>query len=390
MRGKFIVWIAGAMLLFLPVLAHSGQITVTSPTGGDTWYIGGTYTITWTTDIAPDKDMAIKLLDEHGNKILDIAKPTANDGHEDWTIPSSVSAGDYIIRVKRKGGTAKGDSAVFTIAGPRIEVTKPGSGDTWSKGDSFQIRWRCYGNPGDHVNISLYTSGGSKVKDLASSVSNNCIDSTCSHTCPASAISGVAAGSYKVVVETTDHNFSDESPLFSITETGGESEGSEGGEPGGGTGRGALGWLDPHKFQKINLRVPESLIHGIKPPPPPGPDPWWKVNLGDLINALKQKGTPYPVIVELMRGGKMVTRLVKLYPNGTVRSMKGVQLMGGLAKFKLPRSKAQEVAKAGGGYRLVLRNAKTGEALRTIPIRSSSGKSPVLKRPLMMKRPGLR
>jgi len=380
---KLIAWLIA--LFSFPVLAHSAGVTVTSPSAGDTWYIGGTYTITWTTSIPADKEMAIKLLDEHGNFLFNIAKPTDNDGHEDWTIPSSVSPGNYIIRVKRKGGSKYGDSGVFTIASPRIDVTKPSSGDTWEKGTSFNIRWDNYGNPGSRVNIALYTTGGIKVKDLATNVSNSC--SHCSYNCPASAINSVTPGNYKVTIETTDHAFSDESDVFSITEASGGSEGGEGseGESEGGSGGGPLSWLDPHKLQKVDLRVPESIRKGIKVPPHPEPDPWWRVNLGELLNSLKQRRVSTPLIVELAKGGEVVAKLVRYNANGTVRAFGNVQFSGGLAKFKLSKNKAREVAKTRGSYKLILKNAKTGEILKAIPIRTAGRATG--KRPIMMRKP---
>lgn len=74
-------------------------LTLTSPNGGETLEVGGTYAITWDTQHMPE-DVHLAVF-KNGSYRKRITSSTANDGHYEWTIPNSLTPDDdYTIRVR--------------------------------------------------------------------------------------------------------------------------------------------------------------------------------------------------------------------------------------------------------------------------------------------------
>ena len=72
-------------------------MTLTAPNGGESWVVGTTNTITWTSDI--QGNVRIALL-KGGIQIGLVASGTPNDGSHNWLIPAFVIPGtDYKIRI---------------------------------------------------------------------------------------------------------------------------------------------------------------------------------------------------------------------------------------------------------------------------------------------------
>ena len=75
-------------------------LTITSPNGGETWQLGSTHAITWTST-GNIGNVVIKLYRD-GSSYLDIAYTpgTENDGSYTWNIPSSwAESSAYIIKI---------------------------------------------------------------------------------------------------------------------------------------------------------------------------------------------------------------------------------------------------------------------------------------------------
>ncbi len=100
---------------FTVVNPQSASITVTSPHAGDTWTKGQRYTIRWTKTGNMDGFVNITLYRGRVN-ILEIVERTGNDGSYDWTVPTNLSAGTYMFRVKTTDGQVYDYSDEFTIA----------------------------------------------------------------------------------------------------------------------------------------------------------------------------------------------------------------------------------------------------------------------------------
>ena len=118
-------------------------ITVTDPDGGESWTAGSSHDITWTSD-GVSGDVKIELY-KSGSFNSIIANDIANNGLYSWAIPASQTLGtDYKVRI-----TSIDDSSIwddsdndFSITeASGILVTEPDSGESWARGNSYDITW---------------------------------------------------------------------------------------------------------------------------------------------------------------------------------------------------------------------------------------------------------
>ncbi len=95
------------------------SITVVSPNGGESWLIGTTHTIKWSSTGNHRSDIRIELF-KGGILNRTISVSTANDGSYRWTIPSEQVLGtDYKIKITNMSNVADYDFSNdnFTING---------------------------------------------------------------------------------------------------------------------------------------------------------------------------------------------------------------------------------------------------------------------------------
>ena len=97
-------------------------ITVTSPNGGETWTVGDSHDITWTST-GTIANVDIDYSTNNGGDWTPVAANTANDGTQPWTIPAAPST-TCLVRVSDAVDSDPSDSsdAVFTIAAAVTET----------------------------------------------------------------------------------------------------------------------------------------------------------------------------------------------------------------------------------------------------------------------------
>jgi len=128
---------------------NTPSITVTSPNGGENWFIGNTYPITWNyTNLTGN--VRIELLSPLMNPISNIVcEAPVENGVFNWTIPATeIPASFYRIAITWITDLTVyiGDvsDANFTISEgniPSITVVSPNGGEIWRRGQSRYIRW---------------------------------------------------------------------------------------------------------------------------------------------------------------------------------------------------------------------------------------------------------
>ncbi|MDZ7260608.1 MAG: dockerin type I domain-containing protein [candidate division KSB1 bacterium] len=93
------------------------QITVTAPNGGETWYTGSSYNITWTS-AGTSGNVKIDLSINGGSIWSTIIASTPDDGSYNWTIPSTQTPStNCFIRISDVDGTPWDQSnGAFTIS----------------------------------------------------------------------------------------------------------------------------------------------------------------------------------------------------------------------------------------------------------------------------------
>jgi len=92
------------------------SITVISPNGGETFQAGGPISVTWQSCNLPTSWVVVSLgLNGYGTFLTD--PETTDDGNETFTLPTSLSSGNYKIRIGHAAATVQQDLSdnSFTI-----------------------------------------------------------------------------------------------------------------------------------------------------------------------------------------------------------------------------------------------------------------------------------
>jgi len=109
--------------LGLLTLAFS-SITVTSPNGGESWVVGSSHDITWTT-VGTVGNVKIEYSTDGGTSYTTIASSISpNSGIYPWTVPSAPST-KALVRITQVSGDYPSDvsDAVFTINAPSPTIS---------------------------------------------------------------------------------------------------------------------------------------------------------------------------------------------------------------------------------------------------------------------------
>jgi Leucine-rich repeat (LRR) protein len=126
-------------------------VTVTAPDGGQDWYIGSDYDITWlTTGLV--NNVFIEYSTDTGGTWNTVVTSTANSGSYTWTIPDTPSTG-CLVRISDVSGPASDvGNGVFSISSPAVPTTERDAlialynstnGDNWTD----NTNWRKPGDP---------------------------------------------------------------------------------------------------------------------------------------------------------------------------------------------------------------------------------------------------
>ncbi len=146
------------------------SITVLSPDGGETYYLGSLLTMGWTYTGNPGTTVTIEVL-KGGATLKTLTGIPIGSGGTGWynvTIPGSTPLGsDYRIQVTSTSYPSCTDTSdgTFTISGPTITVRVPNGGETFYLGNTLPMNWTYTGNPGTTVNIEVL-KGAATLKTL--------------------------------------------------------------------------------------------------------------------------------------------------------------------------------------------------------------------------------
>jgi hypothetical protein len=147
----------GATIPFLEISYDLATITVQSPNGGELWYKGDTYSITWeSSNIGNSIDIILTNTDNPSNSFVIITN-LENQGSYSWTIQENISTGKkYKIKIQDSNNQSVYDESnqPFSISNPFISIDSPEGGEYWYKGLEYNILWSS-GNAGSEVTIKL-------------------------------------------------------------------------------------------------------------------------------------------------------------------------------------------------------------------------------------------
>ncbi len=206
-------------LCLLSVSVWSQTITVTSPGAGVVWKQGETRMIQWTKEGNSGANVRIVLrAPGQTAPVLEIADTAPNSGSFSWTIPATVPAGAYVIRVRSiSNNQIQDDSGQFQIQAksghlpfPFITIQEPSEGDVWTRSASHMIKWKSVNVSASSMRISLMDESlANAVHLIAGSAPNS---GSFTWQIP----DAVANGTYRVRVATADGSKSRDSGSFKI------------------------------------------------------------------------------------------------------------------------------------------------------------------------------
>ncbi len=149
------------------------SITVSSPNGGNTFYIGDTANIVWNS-IGNPGAVNIHYTINGGSSWSSIVNNTENDGFHLWIVPNVVSDSCKIRVFEAIDGTPVDESDdLFTIAVvPQITLTSPNGGEKLLLGSVYNITWSDTGTVGS-VKIEYTVNGGSTWTTIIASTIND-------------------------------------------------------------------------------------------------------------------------------------------------------------------------------------------------------------------------
>ncbi|MFN0157179.1 MAG: S8 family serine peptidase [Bacteroidota bacterium] len=212
-----------AVSLIISGGTFGSSIAVVSPNGSESWAVGSAQPIQWSSS-GVSGNIKIELSRDGGATFTEtLFASIVNDGTENWTVTSPVTA---TARIKISSVTtpavADTSNANFSIVQPSITVVTPNGGQVWSIGVSQTIQWSS-SNVTGNVKIDLSRDGGATFPEvLFASTSNDGSQSwTTGGPVSASARIKVSAVSSPSVADTSDANFSIVQPSITLIQPNG-------------------------------------------------------------------------------------------------------------------------------------------------------------------------
>jgi subtilisin family serine protease len=125
------------------------SLTLTSPNGGQTWGVGDSHPITWTSTGGVG-NVKLEYTVNNGSRWIEIVSSTTNDGSYDWLIPDNPSE-NCRVRVSEIDGplSDQGDNVFIITIFPTITVTSPNGGENLETGSLHTVTWTSTGTVGD-------------------------------------------------------------------------------------------------------------------------------------------------------------------------------------------------------------------------------------------------
>ncbi|RJP62245.1 MAG: M6 family metalloprotease domain-containing protein [Ignavibacteriales bacterium] len=120
---------------------YQPTIALTTPNGGESWKVGTTQNITWTSSNVAN--VKLEYTTNDGTNWVTIIESTpASAGSYVWTIPNVPSV-NYKVRINDVSDAAINDLSdnFFTIYQPVIILTTPNGGENWKVGSTRNITW---------------------------------------------------------------------------------------------------------------------------------------------------------------------------------------------------------------------------------------------------------
>jgi len=152
------------------VVMENLDITVTSPNGGENWYIDNTNNITWTSS-GTSGGVKIEYSSDNGSSWSNVIASMPDTGAYPWTVPDTPSDTCLVRITDTLGSPCDTSDAVFEISHPipAITVTYPNGGDTLYIDSTYNITWTSFATSRG-VQIEYSTDNGSNWSNVIASM----------------------------------------------------------------------------------------------------------------------------------------------------------------------------------------------------------------------------
>ncbi|MDD3875540.1 MAG: T9SS type A sorting domain-containing protein [Bacteroidales bacterium] len=156
------------------ILAPNPVITVASPNGGNTFYVGTAYNITWSSNYLTSPFVMLEYSIDNGSTWTTILSSTNNDESESWTVPNTPSS-QCLVRISEYGNPSVYDisNAVFSIVYPYVVITSPNGGESWEGCSSKSITWTGYGASNGPWRVQYSDDNGASWNTLTNSTTSS-------------------------------------------------------------------------------------------------------------------------------------------------------------------------------------------------------------------------
>jgi hypothetical protein len=192
-------------------------LRLTSPNGAETWAVGSTQTIHWTS-AGLTGNVNLLISRDGGKKWTSLLAGTPNDGSQSWKV-SGNAATQARLKVVSVTNSAVFDisDADFSILAPSLTLTSPNGAEKWAIGSSYDITWDSALVTGK-INILISRNGGSSWTPIFTNTPNDGVQSwTVSGAASSKARVKVVSASNKTVFDTSNANFSLQAPSITVT-----------------------------------------------------------------------------------------------------------------------------------------------------------------------------
>lgn len=145
-----------------PAPTPTPTVTVVSPNGGENWYRGQTYLVTWRSANVPSSDdqVLIRLRSGSTGREYDLAT-TRNDGAHSITIPTTVPEGTYTLEIKTTvAGHMDGSDSSFEIDD---RTTETPTGTLSFSQSAFNFSYTQNGNIPSNQSLTFENTSGTNV-----------------------------------------------------------------------------------------------------------------------------------------------------------------------------------------------------------------------------------
>lgn len=117
------------------------SLTLSSPNGGESWLVGSTHSITWTSANVAGS-VKLEYSTDAGAHWSLLAANTSNDGAETWIVPNKPSSQARVRISSVSDGNIRDESdADFTIPLPTLTLLSPNGAEQWNGGSMQTITW---------------------------------------------------------------------------------------------------------------------------------------------------------------------------------------------------------------------------------------------------------